>query len=371
MVHCINCRKLYPDHGSPYKCPDCGGIYDYAAPLPYNPDRVDPRQPGIWRYRHAFGLPMDFEPVSLGEGNTPLVWAEAFGLPVAFKCEYQNPSGSFKDRGSAVIAAFLRSRGISAALEDSSGNAGASFAAYAARAGITACIFIPDSASGPKKHQIEAYGAEIVRIMGPRSNASQAVQRAYENSDGNEGSTAYASHAYLPFNLPGYATLAYELFEQLGASPGSVVMPVGQGGLMLGVLRGFQALLAAGLIQRMPVMVGVQARACAPLWALFAYGQAGMSWTAEAPTLAEGIRIKQPLRGDAVLSELAASQGRLVAVDEEEILPGGQQLARRGLYVEPTSAVVWGALAQIAGDLPEPITVVLTGSGLKSAHGLN
>lgn len=368
MVHCINCRKPYPEHGSPFKCPDCGSIFDYSAQLPYNPALVSTRQPGIWRYRHTFGLPQDSDPVSLGEGNTPLVWAEAFGLPVAFKCEYLNPSGSFKDRGSAVIAGFLRSRGITAALEDSSGNAGASFAAYAARAGINARIFIPDSASGPKKRQIEAYGADIVRIKGPRSNASQAVLRALEKVDDQEPGTAYASHAFLPFNLPGYATLAYELYEQLGAAPGSLVLPAGQGGLLLGVLRGFEALQAADLIPNTPVIVGVQARACAPLWALFTYGQAGMSWIAEAPTLAEGIRVRGPLRGDAVLAALTAHQGRLVAVDEEEIMPGVQQLARRGLYVEPTSAVVWGALAQLAAELPEPIAVVLTGSGLKSVH---
>jgi len=368
MVHCINCRKPYPEHGAPFKCPDCGGIFDYSAKLLFDPDLVSTRQPGIWCYRHTFGLPQESDPVSLGEGNTPLVWAEAFGLPVAFKCEYQNPSGSFKDRGSAVIAGFLRSRGITSALEDSSGNAGASFAAYATRAGMKARIYIPDSASGPKKDQIEAYGAEVVRIMGPRSNASQAVLRALEKFDEQEPGTAYASHVFLPFNLPGYATLAYELFEQLGAAPGSLLLPAGQGGLLLGVMRGFEALQAAGLISNIPVIVGVQARACAPLWALFTYGQAGMSWIAEAPTIAEGIRVRSPLRGDAVLSVLAAYQGRLVAVDEEEIVPGVQQLARRGLYVEPTSAVVWGALAQLSDELPEPIAVVLTGSGLKSAH---
>ncbi|MGW8249358.1 MAG: pyridoxal-phosphate dependent enzyme, partial [Anaerolineales bacterium] len=207
---------------------------------------MDSTQPGIWRYRHSFGLPEDVEPVSLGEGATPLVWAEAFGRLTAFKCEYQNPSGSFKDRGSALIAGFLRSRGVVEALEDSSGNAGASFAAYAARAGIQARIFVPDSASGPKKRQIEVYGAKIVRIMGPRSNASQAVLRALESDSSQRLLTAYASHAYLPFNLSGCATLAYELIDQICGAPGSLVVPVGQGGLLLGVLRGFEALQAAG-----------------------------------------------------------------------------------------------------------------------------
>jgi threonine synthase len=232
---------------------------------------------------------------------------------------------------------------------------------------VRARIYAPDSASGPKRYQIEAYGAELVRIMGPRSNAAKAVLR-FVDAGGESGTVApaYASHAYLPFNLPGYATLAYELVEQMGAAPGSLVLPAGQGGLLLGIGRGFQALHAAGVIDRLPVLVGVQARACAPLWALYSYGPAGLGWAAEAPTLAEGIRVLQPLRGDAVLSTIATHQGTIVAVDEEEIIPGREQLARRGLFVEPTSAVVWGALAQLVGKLPEPIAVVLTGSGLKA-----
>jgi len=367
MIHCTNCCQPYPDHGTPYRCAACGGLYDYVASFPYDPSHVDRRQPGIWRYRHTFGLPEEYPPVSLGEGGTPVVWAEAFGLPVAFKCEYQNPSGSFKDRGSAVIAGFLHGHDVKTIIEDSSGNAGASLAAYAARAGMLARLFIPDSASGPKRQQIEAYGAEVVRIMGPRSNASKAAINAIQASPAaGDSQPAYASHAYLPFNLPGYATLAYELVEQIGQAPGSLVLPAGQGGLLLGVWRGFQALLAAGVIERLPRLVGVQARACAPLWALYAYGPDGLRWAAEAPTLAEGIRVLQPLRGDAVLQAVADSHGEIVAVDEEEILPGREQLARRGLYVEPTSAVVWGALAQRVGKLPEPIVTVLTGSGLKS-----
>jgi threonine synthase len=367
MIQCTNCRQPYPDHGTPYRCAQCGGLYDYTAPFPYDPSRVDRYQPGIWRYRHTFGLPDAFEPVSLGEGGTPVVWAEAFGLPVAFKCEFQNPSGSFKDRGSAVIAGFLHGSHVKTIIEDSSGNAGSSLAAYAARAGMKARLFVPDSASGPKRLQIEAYGAEVVRIMGPRLNASKAAITALQSSSASgDSQPVYASHAYLPFNLPGYATLAYELVEQIGQAPGSLVLPAGQGGLLLGVWRGFQALQEAGVINKLPRLVGVQARACAPLWALYAYGPDGLRWAAEAPTLAEGIRVLQPLRGDAVLQAVSDSQGEMIAIDEEEILPGREQLARRGLYVEPTSAVVWGALAQLVGKLPEPIAAVLTGSGLKS-----
>jgi threonine synthase len=359
MIQCTNCRLPYPEQGMPYRCPRCGGLFDFALPWDFDPARIDPVQPGIWRYRHTFGLPDEVTSVSLEEGNTPLVWGQAFGKRVAFKCEYQNPTGSFKDRGSAPIVSFARWRGVDYAIEDSSGNAGASFAAYAARAGLKARVYVPDSASGPKRAQIEAYGAEVVRIMGPRSNTAEAVRKAAEDGD------VYASHAYLPFNLPGYATTAYEITEQVGGAPGTVIAPAGQGGLLLGMARGFEALQRAGVIEGMPVLIGVQARACAPLWALLNYGRAGLAWVAEADTLAEGIRVTFPLRGDTLLQTLNQHQGTILAVDEDDILAGRKALAAMGFYVEPTSAVVWSALAQVADQATEPVVLVLTGSGLK------
>lgn len=358
-VVCTNCLRPYPETGFVYRCPVCGGLFDYPGPPAYREDELEVDLPGIWRYRHTFGLEEHAPVVSLGEGNTPLVWGEAGGRRVAFKLEYLNPTGSFKDRGSAVMISFALSRGIASAIEDSSGNAGASFAAYAARAGLRARVFVPDSASGPKRAQIEAYGAELVRVMGPRSNAGEAARREAESG------RSYASHAYLPFNLPGYATLAYELVEQLGETPGSILVPAGQGGLLLGIARGFEALLKAGKIERLPVLYGVQARACAPLWAVFTYGSAGLPWISEGETLAEGIRVRYPLRGDAVMRAVARSQGTFLAVDEEEILPGRDELARQGFYVEPTSAVVWPALMQLPAGTAEPLVAVLTGSGFK------
>ena len=359
-ISCTGCGHSYPDIGVPYRCPRCGGVFDYTEWPIYNPELLQPHFPGIWRYRAAFGLPDEAVPVSLGEGNTPLVWADVESRPVAFKLEFLNPSGSYKDRGSATLMSFLRSRGILSAIEDSSGNAGASFAAYAARAGVGAKVYIPDAASGPKRYQIQVYGSETVRIMGPRSNAAEAVLRAADEGQ------VYASHAYLPFGLPGYATIAYELVEQLGKAPGTVLAPVGQGNLLLAIGRGFTALRNAGIITKEPFLVGVQARACAPLWAVYQYGTAGLGWVTEGDTLAEGVRVKHPLRGDALLRLLIENGGIMLAVDEEKILPGRDQLARIGLYVEPTSAILWDGLAQISGDVPEPVVLILTGSGLKT-----
>jgi threonine synthase len=360
-IACTNCGRGYPPKGLPYQCPKCGGIFDFSTPLKFDASRIEPTQPGIWRYCHTFGLSPDTEPVSLGEGNTPLVRAKALERQIYFKCEYQNPTGSFKDRGSTLMAAWLIQRGMEGAVEDSSGNAGASFAAYAARAGIKARIFIPDSASGPKRKQIEAYGAELVPVPGSRSVVAESVRRAAG------GKVAYASHAWLPFNLPGYATAAYEIFEQLGGRmPGAVIVPAGQGGLLLGLARGYNELRIAIMSTNIiPNMVGVQARACAPLWALFNAGRDGLGFVAENKTLAEGVQVRNPLRGSAVLEEIARSGGIITTVDEEDILPGRDALARLGFYVEPTSAIVWSGLCQTIHKLPDPVVVILTGSGLK------
>ena len=144
-----------------------------------------------------------------------------------------------------------------------------------------------------------------------------------------------------------------------------MVLPVGHGTLLLGIYRGFAAMHQAGAIDRRPRLVAAQAAACAPSCAVHQGGGEALTWVREGTTRAEGIRIVQPVRGDAVLAAIEASGGTVVAVDEPTIVEGEAELARLGFYVEPTSAVVWGALKATLSSLPDPIVVVLTGSGLK------
>lgn len=313
-LRCTNCGRPYPETGAPLRCPVCQGLFDFATALPFDPAQLEPNLPGLWRYRHAFCLPAGAAVVTLGEGHTPLAWEEAFGRRVAFKQEHLNPTGSVKDRGAALLVSFLQSRGAAAVMDDTSGNAGISLAAYAAQAGL-------------------------------------------EPGGSTDG------YAYSPFSLPGYATIAFELFEQLGEAPGAVIAPAGHGSLLLGIGRGFDALQRAGLIARVPALVGVQARACAPLWAVASYGMAGMGWVTEGETLASYLRIRYPLHGDGVLQMVLSNRGLFVAVDEDAIQAGRDELAQRGFAVEATSAVVWDALGQVAGHLPEPLVVILTGVG--------
>ncbi len=360
---CANCGRPHPGEGFPFRCPVCTGPFDLSS-IEYFPPDPAAGWRGLTRWRPSLPLPPEAALVSLGEGGTPLLAADGRGREVFFKCEHLNPTGSFKDRGAAVLVSALCAAGVEAAVEDSSGNAGAAFAAYAARAGLRATVYVPAGASGPKRAQIQAFGAEVVSVPGPRTKAAEAVLAAASRG------AIYASHAYVPHVLAGVATIAFELFEQLGQAPGAIVAPAGQGSILLGLRLGFGALMRAGRIERLPRLVGVQAQACAPLWAAHTAGATGLGWVQEQATLAEGIRILHPVRGDAVLAAVGESSGTIVAVSEDEILDGLRELGRRGFHVEPTSAVVWPALTSLGADLPGPIVAILTGSGMKSAAHL-
>ena len=357
VYRCSACQARQPLDFTGWECPACGGLMDLDEPARFEPGHINPRDHTLWRYRHTFPLPAEVEPVTLGEGLTPLVPVTLDGRTVHFKLEFTNPTGSFKDRGMTVVLTAIRAIGVTAALEDSSGNAGASFAGYAARARVRASVYVPASASGPKLTQIAAYGADIHAVEGPRSNAAHAAQQAAA------GGLYYASHVFNPLGLAGQATAAFEIWEQLGRVPEAVVLPVGNGTLLLGLHRGFKALVAAGLVQWLPRLVGVQALACAPLWAQYHHGPEGLAKVSEGATLAEGIRVFKPARAEAILAAIRESGGTLLAVEEPAIEEGRAELARLGLYAELTSAIVWEALKHVPGEA----VAILTGGGLKNA----
>lgn len=232
--------------------------------------------------------------------------------------------------------------------------------AYAARAGVRARIFVPEAASGPKRRQIEAYGAEVVSVPGPRGHASDAVLRAVA------GGAVYASHAWLPYHPAGYATIACELAAAPGGPPATVIAPAGQGGLILGLALGFEALVRSGVLRAGPKLIAVQAARCAPLARAWTMGIDAMAGALDEPTAAEGVRVPRPARAAEVLGAIRGSGGEVVAVEEERILPARECLAGMGFFVEPTCALVLDAFLQHGTGWPGPVTAILTGSGLKS-----
>jgi threonine synthase len=356
--------KTYPvDH--PRWRADDGEHLNLTPAAGIKRDQIDRSRYDVWRYARAIGVDAAHA-VSLGEGWTPLVARAWKGSRTHFKLDFMMPTGSFKDRGMTVLVSYLKSRGITSVLEDSSGNAGASLSAYAAAAGIRCRILVPETASYPKIAQIAACGAEVVTIAGSRQDVADAAVRM-------SSEIFYASHNWVPFFAEGTKTLAYELWEQLGFSaPDNVVTPLGYGSNVLGCLRGFDELVRAGEIERMPRIFGVQAENCAPYHAAFEAGSETLVSTTIKSTIAEGIASSQPTRIKEVLRGVRESGGAIVAVSEAEIIEALRELAHQGLYVEPTSAAGAAGLTNliVSGALkPHETTVlVLTGSGLKASE---
>lgn len=358
-IICTVCHKLYPLDQSPFRC-ECGGLYDFTELPPFINNDKGALLHGMLKYTHLFGLDIDTPLVSLGEGDTPLLPVKVGDNEIFLKMENMNPTGSYKDRGSAVLVSFLKSRGVTFAVEDSSGNAGASFAAYSARAGIKARIYVPASASGPKRSQIEMYGAELIGVPGERIEAAKAVMRAAES-----GAT-YGSHAFMPFGLSGIASIAYELVEQLGQVPGSIIVPVGHGGLLYGIMLGFESMVRVGYIAQEPEYIGVQSEGCSPIVEAFERKSIEIHDLRSLDTIAEGVKVSHPVRGKAILERLLKGKGRMISMSEHQIIEAYQQSARGGIFMEPTSALAWAAEKEYAKDFKYPAVAVITGSGLKS-----
>jgi threonine synthase len=342
-----------------------------GAPLMITPlpglgrDRIDRSKRSLWRY--AAALPVDVaDPVTLGEGLTPLVSSRWRGTDARFKLEWFSPTGSFKDRGASVMISILRQQGVTRILEDSSGNGGAAIAAYAAAGALKAKILVPASTQPGKTVQMRAYGAEVELIPGTRQDVADAAARQAETA-------FYAGHNWQPFFLEGVKTLAYELWEDLGFSaPDNVVIPTGAGSIVLGCDIGFGELRRRGEIAGLPRLFAVQPENCAPLHASFMAGSGEPAPVEIRPTIAEGTSIAKPVRAREVLAAVRRSAGATVAVSETEIEGALAELGRAGLYVEPTSAIAAVGLTrllEIGAIRPDETTVVvLTGGGLKATQ---
>ena len=323
------------------------------------PEQVESGERSLWRYRAALP-PLAGDPISMGEGCTPLVPRRIGGAEALLKCEWFMPTGSFKDRGASVMLSLLRAQGVAEVLEDSSGNGGAAVAAYAAAGGMRAKILVPASTSPAKTVQSRASGAVIELVPGSRQDCADAALRQAEG-------IFYASHNWHPFFLQGTKTLAYELWEDLGfRAPDNVIVPCGAGSNVLGCGIGFGELLRAGQIARLPRIFAAQPAHCAPIARAFL----GEPEAPPRPTMAEGTAIAQPIRLPECLAVLRESGGGAVMLEEAEIGAATLELARGGIYVEPTCAQAAAAFARLlrAGTIrPEEKTVVvLTGTGLKA-----
>jgi threonine synthase len=327
-------------------------------------DDIDRGMRSLWRYRAS--LPVEIgRPISMGEGCTPLVQQAWDNFRPYFKLEWFNPTASFKDRGATVMLSFLRQLGVNAVLEDSSGNGGASVAAYGAAGGMRVKILAPAYTSPAKIAQVRAYGAGIQLVEGAREESeAEAIRQSNE--------TFYASHNWQPFFLEGTKSFAYELWEDFNYSaPDNIIMPVGAGSSLLGCYIGFKELLAAEQIKKLPRLFAAQPLHCSPVDASFKEGRDTPVSREVHKTIAEGTAIRRPLRLREMITALRETGGSTVAIPEDGIVSALKRLARQGLFVEPTSATAVAAMDDLINrqviSAKERTVVLITGTGIKSA----
>ena len=327
--YCEKCKKPYPLNTHSYIC-ECGGMFRLHK------DKMDEVHNDI----------------TLGEVETPLLPLKVGKLEVLLKLENLQPTGSFKDRGAHALINEINHLGIKKIALDSAGNAGASIAAYAAAAGIECTVYVPDDISPEMSKQIEAYGANIVKVPNGRMSTCAAVKK-------NLGDAYYASHVYNPLFFEGMRPMAKEIYKQLGEHvPDYIFVPVGNGSLLMGLYYGFLEL------GRLPQIVGVQSEKCAPLYEAFH----GLEPQPKTASIARAIRIERPKRGLAILKALKNCHGDMMTVKDEEIIEAQKRLGKAGIYVELSAACALAAAERFfqAGK-PDNYRVVvpLTATGLK------
>ncbi|MDZ7725226.1 MAG: threonine synthase [candidate division KSB1 bacterium] len=356
MFACQTCGKSFSPARPRWRC-DCGGMLDWTSETKLHPEVWAGQYPDMWRYQESLPVIHSAHIVSLGEGFTPLTEMTLDSSQITIKQDYLFPTGSFKDRGASVLVSKMKEWGITHCVEDSSGNAGSAIAAYCARAGIRCDIYVPASASPAKLEQIKAYGAQLVAVNGSREDTACAAFKAAESS-------FYASHVWHPLFMQGTKTAAFECWEQLdGTAPDIVILPVGNGSLLLGVALGFRELKKTGAINRLPRLIAVQAEQVSPVFA--AFHQTGGQICNR--TCASGIAVAHPRRLQQIVRELRECSGMVIKVDENAILDAKHFAARQGIYVELSAAAALAGARQVEHMLSADETAILflTGHGLK------
>ncbi|MEN6411914.1 MAG: threonine synthase [Veillonellales bacterium] len=362
---CSVCGKTYGADELVISC-SCGGYLKLAFPFQTLKKKdIVTSDHSLWRYEKALPFPKSEIFASLGEGMTPLVQAKLNGVSLLFKTDYVMPTGSFKDRGAVMVINYLKKHGAARIVNDSSGNAAASYAGYCAVAELACDIFVPADTSDGKLTQIEMYGARVTKVPGTRDDVTIAAKKAAEES---KGTAIYANHSWHPLFLQGTKTLAYEIWEQMGWDvPDNVIVPFGGGSSLIGLYYGFSELLSAGEITNIPRLYAIQSQNCNPLYAIYI----GKEDSAQClPTLAEGLALAKPVKRYEACDIVRKTKGAVEVVSEEEIVTGLRLAAKVGFYVEPTTAVaIAGTIRLLQNKViqaDEKTVVLLTGSGLKA-----
>jgi len=373
VLRCFNCHRIYPNRRTKYYCDECGGLLEIKFTLSRakNPPWKN-RTPGVWKYREVLPIDLDRNVVTLNEGGTGLHrcvrLGKHLGLRKLFvKNEGENPTGSFKDRGMTVAVSKARELAKKKLICASTGNTAASLAAFSARAGLECLVFVPKGkvATG-KMLQVMIHGARIFQIDGDFDKAMKAVSEVTNNRQ-----HFYLMNSVNPFRLEGQKTLAYEVCDQLDSrAPDALVLPVGNGGNISAIWKGFSEYQETGIVKNRPRMMGIQAEHAAPIARAVKARRTNVRPVKNPKTLATAIRIGSPVNSSKVLRAIEESEGDAETVSDKEILDAQRKLARlEGIFVEPASAASIAGLKKLKHegkiDSSDLIVCVTTGHGLK------
>lgn len=380
QLTCQRCNATVEPGTYPRGCPACQErgeagrlevVYDPddvpVADLPFA-DESTPDETSMWRYRDLLPLLAD-EPTTMGEGWTPLVEArelsEETGLDVRVKNETVNPTWSYKDRLNSILVSNAVAEGETRIATSSTGNHGASTAAYARRAGVEdVLVLVPHETERPLRAQVRAYGADVVvtDYEARGDLLAELVARGWYPTVDVTG--AYVG---LPYAVEGYKTVAFELVEQLGSVPDAVAVPVGAGDGLYGVWKGFRELDELGVIEDLPKMVGVQAAERAALAKAVRDGTEGVG-TDEGP-LPITVSVGGSTAGDHALRAVHESDGSAYGIPREAVEAAMRELGREGVVVEPASALAYAAIQEASEDgiveSGDTVVPLATGAGVK------
>lgn len=359
--YCSDCSHEENTNTFKARC-DCGGLWKLAyKPPKFQLEKIDKTKWGIVRYSEF--LPVDASrlgEVSLGEGMTPIV---EFEKDILLKMDYFMPTLSFKDRGALVLMAHAKDIGVRSVVQDSSGNAGNSIAAYGAKANIESEIFVPEGTSIKKIDMIRAHNAKVNVVKGSRDNCADTCRKQVDMKG-----AYYASHVFNPFFYQGTKTYIYEIYEQIGRIPENIFIPLGNGTLFIGGIIGLEELLESKLIEKMPNIIAVQSERCAPFLKAVSQGKSDVDRLEARATMAEGIAIGYPMRGKEILEYIYKYNIKVITAAEDKILYAREELAKKGVYVEHTTAATYAAYLDLKEELGEIKDALLPmcGAGLKS-----
>ncbi len=370
-LRCFNCHAGYRPDALNYGCEKCGGLLEISFRISQRRIPWKRRPVSVWRYRELLPIDDDRFITTLGEGGTGLHrlrrLAKEMGLKrVYVKNEGENPTGSFKDRGMTAALSKARELGKRRVVCASTGNTAASLAAYSARAGLECIVFVPKGKIAPGKMlQVVVHGARIVEVEGDFDRAMKLVVELTQRRR-----SFYLMNSLNPFRLEGQKTIAFEVLDQLEETPDAVVLPVGNGGNISAIWKGFGEFQELGIAKRKPRMIGVQAEKAAPIARAVRENRDTITPFSNPQTLATAIKIGSPVNWTKVLRAIKDSHGTATTVSDREILTAQRALAsKEGIFVEPASAASIAGLKKSVDsgnvDRSDLIVCVATGHGLK------